>query len=326
MALLRPVWMQQTGADAAIQYSALELRNLVSSMTRAEGVLQAGFAVTQRGAGANFSVDVAAGFAIVNGDDVAGQGMYLIRSDATANVATPGAPASGTRVHRLVAQVRDKFHNGAYSTYEFTLDVLQDTGSGTPAVPNSAIPLARISIAAGQGNVANANITDDRPSAALVAGQYRQVGSDSGRPAAPYVSELVWRTDKGYLEMWTGTAWLPTTSQISSTALSFNSGFVNHSFGYAASYRFVGPNMIHLAGTIAKSGGAAFATNDVPITLPAGLRPASQQGFICAAESMAADKNVRVDVMTSGNLTVVFNTSGYTPHWVSLDSIQVRLA
>ena len=220
MALLRPIWMQSTGGDAAIQYSGLELRNIISGLVRAEGVLQNGFAVTQRGAGANFSVDVASGFAVVNGDDVAGQGIYLIRSDATTNVATPGAPASGTRVHRLVAQIRDKFHNGAYSTYEFTLDLLQDTGSGTPATPNSALNLARISIAAAQANVSNANITNDRIDASLVSGQRQQVSSASGRPGNPFTAEDIWRTDLLYSELYNGSGWIPGTGALPKARIS----------------------------------------------------------------------------------------------------------
>lgn len=211
MALLQPVWMQSTGGDPAVDYSALELRNLLSGLLRSEGILHKagalGLQVVQRAAGANFSVDVGDGYAAIQGDDVTNQGMYLIRADGVTNVVTPSAPGSGTRVHRVVAQIRDKTHNGAWTTYEWTLDLLQDTGSGTPALPGSAIALARISIAAGQANVATANITDDRVDAALVPGQPRQIAQDSDRPANPFTSEIIWRTDKGCFEIWTGSAW-----------------------------------------------------------------------------------------------------------------------
>ncbi len=128
-----------------------------------QGVTSAGsFAVTQRGAGANFSVDVASGLAYVVGDDVTSQGTYVCWNDGTVNVATPSAPGSGTQIHRLVLQVQDKLNNGAWTGYTAALTVLADTGSGTPAEPNSAITLALISIAAGQASVLNANITDSR--------------------------------------------------------------------------------------------------------------------------------------------------------------------
>ncbi len=156
--------------DAAINYSAQEWRQFTrATLTPADGVggtqgvTSAGsFAVTQRGAGANFSVDVASGLAYVVGDDVTGQGTYVCWNDGTVNVATPSAPGSGTQIHRLVLQVQDKLNNGAWTGYTGALTVLADTGSGTPAEPNSAITLALISIASGQASVLNANITDSR--------------------------------------------------------------------------------------------------------------------------------------------------------------------
>jgi hypothetical protein len=327
MTLQRPLEMQAAGGDTPFSYAAIATRQRADNLWASEGVVRLGLQVTQRGAGANMSVDVAAGSCVITGDDVTGQGKYLCVNDAGAyNVTVPAAPASGTRIHRVVARIKDKLHNGAWTTYEWTIELLADTGSGTPALPASAISLARVTVAAGQVSVLNANITDDRINAALGAPQFLQVSSDAGRPPNPFASEIARRTDKGYFEAWTGSAWVPITVAESWTALTLNSGFVNHSFGYAASYRFVGPNTIRLSGTIAKTASAAFASNDVPITLAAGLRPASQQEFVAAAESTSSGNGVRIDVLTTGNVTVVFNLAGYTPHWVSLDGIQVRLA
>jgi hypothetical protein len=166
MTVNKPVWMQATGGDTALQYSAQELRAVLEGMFKTEGILPAVGAtackVTQRGAGANFSVDIAPGHALITGDDVAGQGMYLVKVSATENLVTPTAPGSGTRVHRVVLQIRDKLHLGTWTTYDCVPVLLQDTGSGTPATPNSALSLALVSIAAAQANVSNANITDIR--------------------------------------------------------------------------------------------------------------------------------------------------------------------
>jgi len=166
MTVNKPIWMQATGGDTALQYSAQELRAVLEGLFKTEGILPAVGAtsckVTQRGAGANFSVDIAPGHALITGDDAAGQGMYLVKISATENVATPVAPGSGTRIHRVVLQVRDKLHNGTWTTYDAVPLVLADTGSGTPALPNSALNLGLVSIAAAQANVSNANITDIR--------------------------------------------------------------------------------------------------------------------------------------------------------------------
>lgn len=171
MTLHTPVLLQPATGDPDVTYSAQEYRQLINSLMAAGGIaldsqgcLGSGqLQVTQRGAGANFSVDISPGRAFILGDDIASQGQYMVWNDATFNLATPGAPASGTRTHRVVAQVRDKLANGSFTTYDWQFALLQDTGTGEPAEPASSITLAHVSIAAGQASVTNANITDARP-------------------------------------------------------------------------------------------------------------------------------------------------------------------
>src|SRR5262252_5837058 len=152
--------MQPASGDADIIYTARDMRETFTSVLQSvtgaalsQGVCSASdFTPAQRSAGANFSVDVGPGRGFVIGDDVTNQGVYHIWHDTSPaiNVSTfsdntaIGAPASGTRVHRLIWQVRDKLHNGAYTTYDSAPLLLQDTGSGTPAEPNSAITLALV--------------------------------------------------------------------------------------------------------------------------------------------------------------------------------------
>lgn len=160
-------FMQPTSGDSDIFYSGVQLRRLVGALAQwgSQGVIAPPSPrVTHRAAGANFSVDIGILDAIVYGDDVASQGAYHIWNDTAAlNVTTPSAPASSTRTHRLVAQVRDKRSNASYATYDWVPQLLQDTGSGTPAEPASAMTLALISISAGQANVADSNITNSYP-------------------------------------------------------------------------------------------------------------------------------------------------------------------
>lgn len=177
MALTRPLYMQPAGGDPSIAYTAQDDRaNLLSSVFSREGVLDpdAGqLKVTQRGAGANMSVDVAIGRAAIQGDDVSDQGMYVVSNTTVVNKTTFStgaaitAPGSGSRTHRVIARVRDKLHNGSFTTYEWVIEILQDTGSGIPALPASAISLASITIAAGNASITNAMITDLRPYAAV---------------------------------------------------------------------------------------------------------------------------------------------------------------
>jgi hypothetical protein len=165
MTLLKPVWMQPTGADPSLYYAGSELRQFAQALISAEGVIgPLSLIVAQRGAGANFSVDIAAGQCAIQGGDVANQGMYVCTNTAGAyNLVTPGAPGSGTRYHRVVAQIRDKTSNGSWTTYDWIPVLVQDTGAGLPAEPVSAISLAQVAISLGQVSVLNANITDLRP-------------------------------------------------------------------------------------------------------------------------------------------------------------------
>lgn len=164
MALLTPLWMQAQVGDTAIQYSGLYFRQLIGAAFT-EGVMSvAHLKASQRASGANYSVDVSAGVAAITGDDVTDQGAYLCTSTTVENLTIPSPPGSGSRTHRVVARVRDKLHNSTdWSTYEWVLEVLQDTGSGTPATPASAISLALVTVVAGQPNVSDANIVDTRP-------------------------------------------------------------------------------------------------------------------------------------------------------------------
>lgn len=166
MTLKRPLEMQAASGDTPLSYSALDTRDLLHALIAAEGVLS-GLRVSQRAAGANMSVDVASGVCFITGDDVSDQGKYQCRSTATENLTVPAAPGSGTRTHRVVARVKDKLHNGTYSTYEWVLELLADTGSGTPATPASAISLATVSVSAGQVSVLDANITNGAPASRL---------------------------------------------------------------------------------------------------------------------------------------------------------------
>lgn len=222
MTVARPIWMQAAGADTAIQYSAQELRQVLSSVYKTEGVLPAlgsnALKVSQRGAGANFSVDIAPGHALIQGDDVTNQGMYLVYVSATENLATPTAPGSGTRVHRVALQVRDKLHNGSYTTYDAIPVLLQDTGTGTPALPASAISLGLVSIAAGQASVTNANITDTRINATAASVLWDPIVASNSTNAttgsATYVTFSTTPIQITFVAPATGSVWVTTIARL----------------------------------------------------------------------------------------------------------------
>lgn len=219
MTLTRPYFMQAAEGDTAFEYSANEFRTFWGVLFNTEGVGNTNGAnlattndlkVSQRSAGANMSVDVLGGIAVILGDDVSFQGFYVCFSGATENLVVPSPPVSGTRIHRVVARVRDKLHDGTQTTYDWVLEVVEDTdGSGPPALPDSAISLATVTVASTDSSVLDSAITDTRESAVVGSGMTagRYVSSDSARPANPRESEIVYRTDKGCFEFWDESDW-----------------------------------------------------------------------------------------------------------------------
>lgn len=208
----RVLWMQAASGDTPPQNAAIDDRQLLTAVFNQPGICNAtgvDLKVSQRSAGANFSVDIAPGVAVVRGTDAPGQGLYVITSDAIENVTVPVPPASGSRTHRVVAQVRDKLHNSSdWSTYDWVPMVLEDTGSGTPDVPDSALDLGTVTVAAAQVSVTDTNITDRRVSAVFMSvGLGRYVSSDAGRPPVPWGGELIWRTDLLDYQVWDGSQW-----------------------------------------------------------------------------------------------------------------------
>lgn len=188
MALLTPLWMEAEEGDPDIEYSAAHERAaLIGTVFSREGVMDrdAGhLRVTQRAEGPNMSVDVAAGQCAIVGDDVSDQGTYLCMSTTPVNVSVPPPPGSGTRSHLVVAQVKDKLSNGVWTSYEWDIELLEDTGSGTPNVPNSAIPLARVNVAQGAVSVLSSHIADDRTRSVVgtpaITGTLLETGIHSG--------------------------------------------------------------------------------------------------------------------------------------------------
>jgi len=164
--LHKPLWMQN------LTYSAAEDRQMVVALGD-NGVLGAtDLAVSQRGAGANMSVDIAAGRAVVNGIN----GPYLIRSDTAVNRTINAAPPVGNqRIDVVYAQVRDAQATGSGTDNDLVIGVQTGTHSSSPAVPaipSYSIPLARILLTQTTTTITNALITNARVQSASPADRY----------------------------------------------------------------------------------------------------------------------------------------------------------
>jgi hypothetical protein len=190
--LNKPLFLQALSGDAAIPFSAQEIRSMLDALLVGSGVLTStSLAVAQRGAGANFSVDVGAGWAAVAGTSVADQGKYLAESTATVNLAIAGAPGAGfSRLDLVYAQIRDRQADGGAS-YDWILAVATGVSSGVlPAVPANAIPLAQIGpVVNTTPSITTSLITDLRtqPSAAGFRARSVTFATSGGTTSAPFV-------------------------------------------------------------------------------------------------------------------------------------------
>lgn len=113
------------------------------------------YAVTQRGAGANMSVDVAAGEALVNG--------ARAKSDATENVSIDAADATNPRIDRVVLQ----YIPG--TTQTIRVAVIKGTAAASPSLPALTqttslyeVDLAHIYVRAAITTITTADISDKR--------------------------------------------------------------------------------------------------------------------------------------------------------------------
>ena len=150
----------------------------VGSVDRAHGVVNASdFAVTQRGAGANMSVDVAAGSAWVRGTQSADQGAYHAYNDGTVNLSIASADPTNPRIDLVVIRVQDAFYSGATNSASVT--VVTGTAAASPSdptLPANALVLARVRVLAGATSITTARITDVRTRAASGSESYTRTG------------------------------------------------------------------------------------------------------------------------------------------------------
>ncbi len=152
-----PLWLQNLDYPARIDRT-------VYDTLFTEGVHLAGdFEVTESVVPA-MSVDVAAGVAVVTGDDQIFQGKYLVRMEAADTLTIAAAPGSGSRHDLIVLQVRDS-NSGVGANDDAILDVILGTPGSSPvdpAIPDTALVLARVRVPAGTGSIINSLIDDLR--------------------------------------------------------------------------------------------------------------------------------------------------------------------
>jgi len=151
-----PIWLQGGSYSARLDRQVVDItwtEGVVSPSTNA-------LKVSQRAAGANLSVDIAVGRAIIQGDDISYQGKYLVANEVVVNLVVSAAPGTGTRIDYVYLQVNDPTSGGAAGN-----NAIVDLYTSPATLPNTAILLASILRTAGDVSVTNAMITDLRGTA-----------------------------------------------------------------------------------------------------------------------------------------------------------------
>lgn len=161
-------WPLTSDGVGAVTYTANNWRTLLTNLF-SEGILGAtSFDVSERAAGANMTLDVTAGVAVLAGDDAVGQGNYLVEATATLGAFTIGtADASNPRIDRVGIQLNDPSEGGAAGR-NCTFVTVPGTAAASPsapALPDSFFELAQVTVPAAATSIVNANITDTRVSA-----------------------------------------------------------------------------------------------------------------------------------------------------------------
>jgi len=152
-----PVFIQQG------EYSA-RLTRLFLDLVATEGVVGVNdFTVTERAASPAMQVDIAAGAAFITGDDIPNQFRYVALAENVVEVSVDPADLADDRIDLVVVRVLDS--DAGVVGDEAKVEVITGTPASVPVVPstpNTALPLAQISVAANAASIADSDITDLR--------------------------------------------------------------------------------------------------------------------------------------------------------------------
>jgi len=210
MSLETPIWLQGGTYSARLDRSLLDV-------IFTEGVIDPGsnaLQVTERAAGANDTVDVAAGAAIITGDDEANQGKYYVRNTAVVNVAFTPAPGSDERIDLLVLQVNDPTAGGSAGN-NAVFEVITGTvavSAVAPAVPDTAIPLAEVLRLSTDTTITTARITDRRPTSSTanftVNSRFESLTTTQRDALTPFVGQTIFNSTDDVVQYYDGSVWV----------------------------------------------------------------------------------------------------------------------
>jgi hypothetical protein len=163
MALRTPPSWLQNGSHPA------ENDRLTSTgiLWKSQGVADYGSMVVGQTATPSMAVTIAAGHALIAGDQTSTQGFYIAYNDASTTVAIANADPTNPRIDRIVVAVQDAYYGGTANN-QVLFQAVTGTPAGSPvapAAPANSLTLAFVAVGAGVTSIVTANITDARVTA-----------------------------------------------------------------------------------------------------------------------------------------------------------------
>lgn len=264
----QPLMLEAVVGDAAIIYNASDVRLMLGALYPRPGRIGIGDALWlyPRQAGANWSLDVQAGQAVIPATASAyAPERYLVTLPARTNLSLVGfntAPPA-TRTHAVWLVVDDKSLSGI--AYAARLVVTEDTGTGAPNPTASAYrQVGTVTIAPGQANITATHLGTIMIRASSATTEYAFPVFDTG-------------IDGGYI-----------------------SG--NSVGGQTLRYSLDG-NTVRMQGSVQRATGSfAVGTAYTVGLMPVGYRPAYARLGVIAS---AAPNIARVLITTAGELQVI---------------------
>lgn len=199
----------EEGDPGYVRYNASEYRQFLHAITGGmEGVWPStGLKVSQRGAGANGTVDVATGSGIVASTEATRESYFQSFGTVT-NLAIPAQHASGATKHLVGLRIQDAEESG--TEWGGALAVISGTlGANTdPTQPENFYPLARVTRPGGSpgNNVTDAMITDLRTRVTMLGGTI--FCTSTTRPTGIVEGQEIYETNTSRTYKWDGSAWI----------------------------------------------------------------------------------------------------------------------
>lgn len=177
--------------DGMTQATEDDLMHFDNEYVYQAGVITAGsLEVTQRGAGANMSVDVSGGRAYILNSSYTTNGnatkYWFLKSGSTTNVTITSNSSGNPRIDIIVAKVNTSTTPDATASNIGSIYAIAGTPAASPsapATPSDCLLLAQVAVASGATSIVDANITDARVMAAIKIPDGNQlvytVGSDA---------------------------------------------------------------------------------------------------------------------------------------------------